>query len=54
MVEGGGNDFIQGSVQIINDAYNLRIYPVQTGTVRWTFFHSPKYLPLKEVEVGKI
>jgi hypothetical protein len=44
----GDNDVIKGSEQISNDAYDLGIYPVQSGTIRWYFFHTQKYLPLKE------
>jgi len=48
MLDKGGNDFIQGTEQISNDAYDLGIYPVESGTVRWTFIHTKKFLPQKK------
>ncbi len=48
MLAQGGNDIIQGTEQITNDAYDLGIYPVESGTIRWYFIHTQKYLPQKE------
>lgn len=48
MLQGGNNETIRGSEQISNDAFELGIYPFQTGHIFWSFFHLQKHLPVNE------
>jgi hypothetical protein len=42
------NDSFRGSEEISNDAFELGIFPSEGGTVRWRFWHTQKYLPVKK------
>jgi hypothetical protein len=41
------NDSFSGSAEISNDAFELGIFPSESGTARWHFYHTQKYLPQK-------